>query len=65
MLSGKIEEVIEQLELQNQVKSNTETNAEIKSKLENFIEQLFNKPPEPEDGSMSFKNKVFYDYGIL
>lgn len=60
MLSGKIEEVIEQLELQNQVKSNTETNAEIKGKLENFIEQLFNKSPEPEDGSMSFKNKVFY-----
>lgn len=60
MLSGKIEEVIEQLELQNQVKSNTETNAEIKGKLDNFIEQLFNKPPEPEDGSMSFKNKVFY-----
>lgn len=60
MLSGKIEEVIEQLELQNHVKSNTETNAEIKGKLENFIEQLFNKPPEPEDGSMSFKNKVFY-----
>jgi len=60
MLSGKIEEVIEQLELQNQVKNNTESNAEIKGKLENFIEQLFNKPPEPEDGSMSFKNKVFY-----
>lgn len=60
MLSGKIEEVIEQLEFQNQVKSNTETNAEIKGKLENFIEQLFNKPPEPEDGSMTFKNKVFY-----
>ncbi len=60
LLSGKIEEVIEQLEFQNQVKSNTETNAEIKGKLDNFIEQLFNKPPEPEDGSMSFKNKVFY-----
>jgi len=60
MLSGKIEEVVEQLEFQNQVKSNTETNAEIKEKLENFIEQLFNKPPEPEDGSMTFKNKVFY-----
>lgn len=60
MLSGKIEEVIEQLEFQNQVKNNTETNAEIKGKLDKFIEQLFNKPPEPEDGSMSFKNKVFY-----
>jgi DNA sulfur modification protein DndD len=60
LLSGKIEEVIEQLEFQNQVKSNTETNREITGKLENFIEQLFNKPPEPEDGSMTFKNKVFY-----
>lgn len=60
MLSGKIEEVIEQLELQNQVKTNNDTNAEIKGKLDNFIEQLFNKPPEPEDGSMSFRNKVFY-----
>lgn len=60
ILSGKIEEVIEQLELQSQVKINSETNGEIKVKLENFIEQLFNKPPEPEDGSMTFKNKVFY-----
>ncbi|NTW31742.1 MAG: DNA sulfur modification protein DndD [Bacteroidetes bacterium] len=60
MLSGKIEEVIEQLELQSQVKSTNESNAEITRKMENFIEQLFNKPPEPEDGSMSFRNKVFY-----
>ncbi len=60
ILSGKIEEVIEQLDLQNQVKNNIEANAEIKGKLDNFIEQLFNKPPEPEDGSMSFKNKIFY-----
>lgn len=60
MLSGKIEEVIEQLELQGTVKSNIEANNEIKGKLDKFIEHLFNKPPEPKDGSMLFENKVFY-----
>lgn len=60
ILSGKIEEVIEQIELQNQSRADNETIVNVKSKLDNFTEQLFNKPPEPEDGSMSFKNKVFY-----
>lgn len=60
MLGGKIEEVIEQIELQNQSQNDLEKNEEIKRKLENFIENLFNKPPEPEDGSMTFKNKIFY-----
>jgi DNA sulfur modification protein DndD len=60
ILSGKIEEVIEQIELQSQSKADNETMGEVKSKLDDFIEQLFNKPPEPEDGSMTFKNKIFY-----
>lgn len=60
ILSGKIEEVIEQIELQNQSRADNETIVNVKRKLDNFTEQLFNKPPEPEDGSMSFKNKVFY-----
>lgn len=60
ILSGKIEEVIEQIELQSLSKADNETMGEVKSKLDDFIEQLFNKPPEPEDGSMSFKNKIFY-----
>ena len=60
ILSGKIEEVIEQIGLQRQSKADFESIGEVKRKLDNFIEKLFNKPPEPEDGSMSFKNKVFY-----
>lgn len=60
MLGGKIEEVIEHIEIQNSLLSENENNEATVKKLENFIEKLFNQPPEPEDGSMSFKNKVFY-----
>jgi DNA sulfur modification protein DndD len=60
MLGGKIEEVIEQLTLQDYYTSTVDNNAAIKKKLDKFIEKLFNQPPEPEDGSMSFKNKIFY-----
>jgi DNA sulfur modification protein DndD len=60
ILSGKIEEVVEEIELQSKSKTDKDAFGETKIKLENFIEKLFNKPPEPEDGSMSFKNKVFY-----
>jgi len=60
MLGGKIEEVIEHIETQEKVQNSKETSADIKHKLERFIEKLFNHPPEPLDGSMTFKNKVFY-----
>ncbi|WP_461629225.1 DNA sulfur modification protein DndD [Labilibaculum euxinus] len=60
MLGGKIEEVLEQLDLQAQSMSDIENKEVIKKKLDSFTEKLFNQPPEPEDGSMSFKNKIFY-----
>ncbi|GAB1450014.1 DNA sulfur modification protein DndD [Draconibacterium sp.] len=60
MLGGKIEEVIEQIKIQSQFQSDSENNEVIKVKLDKFIEKLFNQPPEPEDGSMTFKNKIFY-----
>lgn len=60
ILGGKIEEVLEQLDLQEESISDIENNEVVKKKLDNFIEKLFNQPPEPEDGSMSFKNKIFY-----
>jgi DNA sulfur modification protein DndD len=60
MLGGKIEEVIEQLDIQSQAQNYLENNEIIKNKLDKFIERLFNQPPEPEDGSMTFKNKIFY-----
>lgn len=60
MLGGKIEEVIEQLNHQENIISENETNEDLNLKKEKFIEKLFNHPPEPLDGSMSFKNKIFY-----
>jgi DNA sulfur modification protein DndD len=60
MLGGKIEEVLEQLDLQEQSISDIENNEVLKKKLDSFTEKLFNQPPEPADGSMSFKNKIFY-----
>lgn len=60
MLGGKIEEVIEQLNNQENIISENETNDNLNLKKEKFIEKLFNHPPEPLDGSMSFKNKIFY-----
>jgi DNA sulfur modification protein DndD len=60
MLAGKVEEVIEQLSRQDKIILGNEVNSETKRNLENFVEKLFNQPPEPTDGSMTFKNKIFY-----
>jgi DNA sulfur modification protein DndD len=60
MLGGKIEEVIEQISIQDKIQNSNEINSDTKQKLEKFIERLFNQPPEPTDGSMTFKNKIFY-----
>lgn len=60
ILTGKLEEVKEHLELQNIKESSVGKGAEIHDNLELFIEKLFNAPPDPSDGSMSFKNKAFY-----
>ena len=60
MLAGKIEEVIEQLSIQDKILLSNEVNLETRKNLDKFVEKLFNQPPEPNDGSMSFKNKVFY-----
>jgi len=60
MLAGKIEEVIEQISIQDKIRLSNEVNLETRKNLDKFVEKLFNQPPEPNDGSMSFKNKVFY-----
>jgi DNA sulfur modification protein DndD len=60
MLAGKVEEVLEQLSKQEKNILNNEVNSDTKRNLENFVEKLFNQPPEPVDGSMTFKNKVYY-----
>lgn len=68
MLGGKIEEVVEQIEIQEKLYTENELNSDTRIKLDRFIEKLFNHPPEPLDGSMTLKNKIFYSdkaQGIL
>ncbi|EAQ48529.1 DNA sulfur modification protein DndD [Leeuwenhoekiella blandensis] len=60
ILTGKLEEVSEHLEIQEENSISQNSSIENSEKIENFIELLFNKPPEPENSTMSFKDKLFY-----
>lgn len=60
MLSGKLEEVNEHLEIQEKNEVSQSFIKENSEKIESFIELLFNKPPEPENSTMSLKDKMFY-----
>jgi len=60
ILTGRLEEVKDHLEIQERNELSQKSSNENKDKIENFIELLFNKPPEPENSSMSFKDKRFY-----
>jgi DNA sulfur modification protein DndD len=60
ILTGKLEAVNEHLEIQEKNELSQNSSRENSEKIENFIELLFNRPPEPENSSMSFKDKHFY-----
>ncbi len=60
ILTGKLEEVREHLEVQEKNTILQNSSKEKTGKIENFIELLFNKPPEPENSTMSLKDKLFY-----
>jgi DNA sulfur modification protein DndD len=60
ILTGKLEEVKEQLDIQEKNELSQISSNENSEKIENFIELLFNRPPEPESSSMSLKDKIFY-----
>lgn len=60
ILTGKLEEVNEHLEIQEKNELSQNSSKENSEKIENFIELLFNKPPEPDNSTMSFKDKLFY-----
>jgi DNA sulfur modification protein DndD len=60
ILTGKLEEVNEHLEIQEKNELSQSSSKENSEKIENFIELLFNKPPEPDNSSISFKDKLFY-----
>lgn len=60
ILTGKLEEVREHLENQEKNTLSQNSSKENAEKIENFIEELFNKPPEPENSTLSFRDKLFY-----
>lgn len=60
ILTGKLEEVSEHLKIQEEHESAQSLSRENLERVEKFIDQLFNKPPDPEDTTMTFKDKAFY-----
>ncbi len=60
ILTGKLEEVNSHLDLQEKNDINVSSSQENIVKIEQFIEQLFNQPPEPDNSSFSLKDKLFY-----
>lgn len=60
ILTGKLEEVQEQLQIQNDVNNLGNESNDIRLKIDELIERLLNQPPEPENSSFNFKDKLFY-----
>lgn len=60
ILSGKLEEVQSYIFMQEENQIHRKSRTENMERIENFIELLFNKPPEPENSTMSFRDKSFY-----
>lgn len=60
ILSGKLQEVKEHISIQESNEISKISSSENAGKIENFIELLFNKPPDPTDSTMSFRDKSFY-----
>jgi len=58
--AGKLEEVNEHLNLQDEESSLSEKRNELIEKNNILIEKLFNNPPFPTDGDISFSKKMFY-----
>jgi DNA sulfur modification protein DndD len=60
ILAGKLEQVSEHIEIQEKNQIFQNSSQENAKKIEHFIELLFNKPPEPDNSTMSMKDKFFY-----
>jgi DNA sulfur modification protein DndD len=58
--AGKLEEVNEHLSQQNEDSSLKERRNELIEKNNELLEKLFNNPPFPSDGDISFSKKMFY-----
>ena len=60
ILTGKLEEIQEQLQIQNDLNNFGNESNDIKRKIDLLIERLLNQPPDPENSSFNFKDKLFY-----
>ncbi len=60
LAAGKLEEVNEHLKLQEEESYLNEKRIELIEKNNELIEKLFNNPPFPTDGDISFSKKMFY-----
>lgn len=58
--AGNLEEVIEHLQLQDQSNILIDHREELIDKNNLLLERLFNTPPFPTDGDISFAKKMFY-----
>lgn len=58
--AGKLEEVTEHLAKQEEDSSLQEKRNELIEKNNQLLEKLFNNPPFPADGDISFSKKMFY-----
>ncbi len=58
--AGKLEEVTEHLAKQEEYSSLHERRNELIEKNNQLLEKLFNNPPFPTDGDISFSKKIFY-----
>lgn len=60
ILTGKIEEVNEQLKIQKSNVLLQTSSEENKEKIKLFIDKLFNKPPYPEESKITLDEQLFY-----
>jgi DNA sulfur modification protein DndD len=60
ILTGKLEEVSEHIAVQEKNELSINSSKENSEKIEDFIEQLFNKAPEPVDNKLTIPQMSFY-----
>jgi DNA sulfur modification protein DndD len=58
--AAHLEDVIVQMSIQENNNSVANKNVELASKTDEVIERVFNHPPEPSDGGISWSKKAFY-----
>ena len=58
--AANLEDVLSHVSIQESNTNLTNNNIELVSKTDEVIERVFNQPPEPTDGALSWSKKAFY-----